>query len=159
MVRLSINGKTHNVDVDPKGRFAYSGECLGSNVIHAYAIDKKTAGLTAVPGSPFPVDIDVCGGTAITKKGLIAFGLADPVLQVFTRSKTGALEAPLTPVVAPGADSHALSSNQKTLVMADDDADMVVTWAFNPKTGDTAPIDAAGIPGASGASDTLIVKR
>ena len=145
----------YNVDIEPKGKFLY----CGVSEIRAFSIDKKTAALMEIGGSPFPAAFTVCGGTAPTKKGLIAFELVDE-LQAFARDKkTGALSLPQTPASTTSADSHALSKNERILVLADDGADTVDTFAVDPKTGTITPIDSASIAGAEGANATAIVKR
>jgi 6-phosphogluconolactonase (cycloisomerase 2 family) len=148
-----------SVDVDPKGRFAYSENC-GSPGIFGFAIDKKTAELIPLAGSPFATATasDFCGGVAPTRKGAIALTRFKE-FQVFSRGKDGALATPAAPVVTGFRDSHALTKNEKIIVAAEDSTGTVGTFAFDRKTGSITPIDSDSITGASMAQATVIVKR
>ena len=146
-----------NVDVDSKGRFAYAGDCGGPG-IHGFAIDKKTAELIPLAGSPFATASAVCSGVAPTRRGAIAFTRFSG-FQVFSRGKDGALVTPAAPVAMDFRDSHALTKNEKIIVAADDSTGMVGTFEFDPKTGSITPIDSDSITGVSGANATVIVER
>lgn len=153
-------GFVYNVNVDRRGRFAYAGDCGSADLVHALAIDRKSAALAPLPASPFDTDLDLtCGGVALARKRAIALERGDEA-QVFTRSRRhGSLEALTAPQAVAGGDSHAISRNGKLLLVADDGADTLTSYAVDPRTGALSELDQAAIPGARDANQTLLIRR
>ena len=137
--------------------------------VYAFSIDKKTAALTPVPGSPFDTSMPteamvgiadaVVGatGASTAKKLVVAVGFqaVSEDLQVFKIGKGGAL-TPLGPAQDTGLNAlaHALDPKGKWLLVASD-ANVRVS-AISGKTAVVTPVDQQPL-GAGGAESNAIV--
>jgi 6-phosphogluconolactonase (cycloisomerase 2 family) len=113
----------YNVSPDPAGKRLYVADDAG--VVHAFAVDKKTAGLTPLAGSPFATASgNAKTGAIVTKKLLWAaeFSNTDNALQPFAIGKDGSLEATGIVIDTPVAIlTHTSDSKGKRIAIAGSD--------------------------------------
>jgi 6-phosphogluconolactonase (cycloisomerase 2 family) len=130
--------------------------------VYAFTVDKKTAALTPVAGSPFdttmPLEVVVgATGASTAKKLVVAFGFeaVNEDLQAFKIGKGGAL-TPLGPAQDTGLNAlaHALDPKGKWLLVASD-ANVRVS-AISGKTGVATPVDQQPL-GLGGSESNAIV--
>ena len=156
------DGFVYNVDVEPRGRFAYAGHCSGGDGVYGVAVRRRTAELTPLADGPFATDLAVvCGGVALSRRGRLAIALEDrDEAQVFRRSlRSGSLEPLTAPQPLTGADSHALSRRADLLVVSDSEDDTVTSYAVDRRTGALTLVDQQPITGARQANQTLLIRR
>lgn len=156
------DGFVYNVNLEPRGRFAYAGHCSGGDGMYGVAVRRKTAELTLLADGPFATDLGiVCGGVALSRRGRLAIALEDrDEAQVFRRARrSGSLEPLTAPQPLTGADSHALSRKGDLLVVSDSADDVVTSYAVDRKTGALTLVDQESILGARQANQTLLIRR
>ena len=151
---------TYNVNPDPKGKFVYVVD--DGLEVFGFAVDKKSAALTPLAGSPFPAAAGGATSGASVAKGLLlafAFDADTDSVQAYRIEKDGALTA-LGGAQSTGVltQSHALDAKGKWLIVAGSDA--VASFAVDRKTGVLTPADEEPITvlGATPTA-TLIIKR
>jgi len=162
-------GFVFNVGPDPKGKRLYisdEGDNQGGR-IHAYSVDKKTAALTPITGSPFSTfPVGSKTGLAVAKKLLLTFDFQDGTndIQPFKIGKKGAL-TPTGPVIDSGLEiqAHAIDAKGKRLIVAgkslDNTESFVISSKVSKKDGTPDDIDVEVLPAGLAANAVVIVKR
>jgi 6-phosphogluconolactonase (cycloisomerase 2 family) len=163
-----------NATPDAKGKYLYvvddgfNDEVNDDNdepvAVYAFTVDKNTAALTPVAGSPFetgmpPNSVVGATGASSAKKLLVAVGFSevDDDLQVFKIGKGGVL-TPLGTVQDSGLNTlaHALDPKGKWFLTASD-ANLRVN-TINGKTGAVDPVDQQPLGGAD-SNAIVLLKR
>ncbi|MCC2668756.1 MAG: hypothetical protein K0Q72_1227 [Armatimonadetes bacterium] len=141
----------YNVNVDPKGKYLYAGDCDNPQIF-VFKINPKTAGLTPVSGSPFATDIDpVCSGVLPTAKSLF-FALTDHNgvngIQALKGSSSGRLQKLGGAQSSVDADVRvgAVDSKARFLATMHQGSGMIRTFTVNKKTGVVTPSAAVNQP-------------
>jgi 6-phosphogluconolactonase (cycloisomerase 2 family) len=133
----------YNASPDGRGKFLYADD--GVNGIRALTIDKKTAALSEIVGSPIPT---VLGGTGVlvTKKLTYSVGFEDPTnaLQPFKIDKKGGLTLTGIQIDTPiSIDTFASDKKGKRMVFAGFDGVATAT-IDDKKDGGLAGLDVEG---------------
>lgn len=147
-----------NVTPDKKGKRLYVPDA--GNQIFGFAVDKKTAALSPIPGSPFAGAFTNGPFGLVTAKKL-AYGLGyndtDDEFQPFSVGKKGALTDTGIIVTAPiVVDAGAIDSKAKRLVFAG--PDLVVSARVADKQGGLDTSDAVPVLDVN-ANAVVFVKR
>ena len=149
------------------GRFVYTGEWNGGSSIHGFAVSKKDAALTPVPGPSLVTDLaNVRGGISISKDGLmLAFqtvsGDGTDDVQALRVQKDGSL-VKLGEVQSTGladVNVHAFSPDGRYVVVASSVGDEIKCFAVDRATGELTQTDSRPIPGATNLNGLVVVAR
>jgi hypothetical protein len=133
--------------------------------VFAFTVDKKTAGLTPVAGSPFetamPIaDVVAATGASTVKKLLVAVGFEEvnEDLQVFKIGKGGAL-TPLGGAQDTGVNAlaHAFDKKGKWLFVAS--AERLRVYSVSGKSGLVEPVDEALFPADAESNAIVVMSR
>jgi 6-phosphogluconolactonase (cycloisomerase 2 family) len=154
-----------SVFADRRGKLLYGPDCDNGRIF-GFSIDRATAALTGLPGSPFASGTDaLCAGLAIGKKPLL-FGLDESAsgvndVRAFLRDRDGTL-APLGGVQSSGVDRAevgALDPTGRFLVIASAGSDTLRTFSVDAATGAIVPVDTAPLPADEDVNALLFVRR
>jgi len=146
-----------NTSPDVKGKVLYVDD--GANGIRAFAVDKKTAELTQLEGSPFATDLGGAG-VMVSKKFAWSIGFNDPAnaFQPFKIVKKGALESQgivgNTPI---GFVTFTSDKNAKRMVLAGFDG--VATATLEDKEGRLTGLDIEGFLVEPNPNAVVMVQR
>jgi hypothetical protein len=148
----------YNVAPDWKGKVLYIDD--GANGIRAFAVDKKTAALTELDGSPFAAVVGGAG-VLVTKKLAWAIGFEDTssAFQPFKIVKKGALEATGIQGNAPlNIDTFTSDKNGKRMVFAGFDGVATATIE-DKKDGSLTGLDLEGFVDTTRPNAVVLVTR
>jgi hypothetical protein len=148
----------YNVTPDLRGKVLYADD--GSNGVRAFAIDKKTAALTEIIGSPFAA-LTGGAGVLVTKKFLYAVGfeVGDDALQPFKIEKKGAITSTGITITSPlGISTFTSDKRGKRMVFAGFDGVATAT-VDDKKQGGLAGLDLEGFLVETRPNAVVMVKR
>lgn len=157
-----------NVNIEPRGQFVYAndGDQRGAGVF-GFAVDRETAALAPLTGSPFAVEGDIGGSGLALGAGRFLFalgpnGIRSADIQVLRRENNGRLTG-LPPARFSGLSrvrGGALDPSGQVLAVVDDEANQVRTFRIGRRDADLTVADARIAPLGDGqVSGILFVKR
>lgn len=148
----------YNAYPDLRGKFLFADD--GVNGIRSFAIDKKTAGLTEIVGSPF-ASLTGGAGVLVTKKLLYAVGyqVTDDALQPFKIEKKGEVTPTGIIINSPLAiDTFTADKNGKRIVFAGPGGVATAT-IDDKKQGSLTGLDLEGFLVETNPNGAAMVKR
>ena len=145
--------------MDLKGKAVYVGD-QGAAQVHAFAVNKKTCALTAVPGSPFAAAVQPGQQLAVSKKLVMAIApFNQPSAFAAFKAKKGVLTAlgGAQATVLPGGSTGAAFDPKGKVLLAVGPLDFQVASYKVGKTGGLTPVDVDPIA-LTQFEDIIIVK-
>jgi hypothetical protein len=146
-VTPAVLGYTFNATPDRKAKFLYVAD--NGPRVHVFRVDKKTAAIAEVPGSPFGPNDPVAGNGASVTKRVVYLCAEGGIYGLHIDRRTGAAD-PLGSVPAGiTTDVHAVDAKGRRLLIGSATDDKVHSFLLDRRDGEPIPADAGTLPDAS----------
>lgn len=150
----------YSPSIDNKGKFLYVAD--DGTRVHSFAVDKKTASLAEVPGSPVGVEFGLLNnGASVSKRWIFLMeyeGGVDDLFGMAVDKKTGLPEE--LGVVSTGlaVSVHAFDPKGKFFVVASSIDALIRSFSVDKRSGFPDPVATGSVPGATNLTGIAIVK-